>query len=227
LEALYLFRNASHAYKILGKDTKTRAEYDAKYRTIEYLNVLEEVSNDVLRPLAMGVAIPLLNLTVKTIGSFAIPFLRDAMEQGNVVFKAAMDSYDTPQSSQIAPQPDFIARTATAIKNKKYEQNIRKTNESLVKSELAIVSIRREMLETIVSERELSAAVEQQEIDEKVLLSSISVYERFVLWFIINSILLLSLHIYFCIVGRKMFFENALMRQNRFYSLVNTIISLN
>jgi len=45
-----------------------------------------------MMPLAMEVAVPLINLTVKSIGSFAMPYLRDAYEQSVAIFQAAFDN---------------------------------------------------------------------------------------------------------------------------------------
>ena len=42
-EALQIFRNASYAYQVLGKDPKTRSIYDNKGNTVSFLEAIEEV----------------------------------------------------------------------------------------------------------------------------------------------------------------------------------------
>ena len=86
VEALCIFRNASYAYQVL-KDNKSRAAYDSELRTTEYVTILEEVGSKVLKPLAVEVALPLLNYTLRGIGNFAIPFLKDTMETSNTVIQ--------------------------------------------------------------------------------------------------------------------------------------------
>jgi len=78
--ALYLFRNASYAYQVLGRDPKLRSEYDSKYLSRVYLSVLEDVGTEVLRPLAMDVAVPLINFTAQALGSLFIPVFQSTME---------------------------------------------------------------------------------------------------------------------------------------------------
>eukprot|EP01035_Chromulina_nebulosa_P021659 gene21659-28027_t len=87
IEALELFRNASYAYQILGRDNKTRKEYDSKYQTKVYLDAIEDVGNGLIIPLAMEVAVPLINMSVQAIGSIAVPLIKDTFEQSNAIFK--------------------------------------------------------------------------------------------------------------------------------------------
>jgi DnaJ-class molecular chaperone len=88
-EALSQFRNASYAYKILGKSEQTRSDYDSRYRTKQYIDTFDQLSRDVITPFAMEVAIPLINQTFRGIGAFAAPFLKDAFEQSSSIFQAA------------------------------------------------------------------------------------------------------------------------------------------
>lgn len=79
VEALYIFRNASHAYQTLGRDPKLRSEYDSKYMSRMYLSVLEGVGTEVLRPLAMDVAVPLINFTARALSSFLGPVIASSI----------------------------------------------------------------------------------------------------------------------------------------------------
>ena len=79
-----IFRNASYAYQVLGRDETIRRKYDSKYTSNDYLDALENVgtaTSDLLVPLTMEIAVPLLNMTAQAIGSFAIPFLKNAFAQ--------------------------------------------------------------------------------------------------------------------------------------------------
>ena len=107
-EALSLFRNATYAYQILGKDEKSRAAYDRKLDAQSYMDALEGVGNDFIKPLAMDIAVPLLNLTFRSVKSIAFPFLRDVFEQSSAVVMATMnaDNADTFDS--------IVARASTA-----------------------------------------------------------------------------------------------------------------
>jgi len=85
--ALYTFRNASHAYQVLGRDPKLRAEYDSKYLSRMYLSVLEDVGTEVLRPLAMDVAVPLINFTARALGSFLKPVIESSISTTSAVLE--------------------------------------------------------------------------------------------------------------------------------------------
>ena len=127
-EAIHIFRNASYAYQILGKDEKMRASYDRKIDTQAAITVLEEVGNDILKPLAMEVAVPLLNLTMRSIGSFAIPFLRDVFEQSAAVAKAAIADDEANDSFE-----DAFTRAVSAFEKTSYNQHVRRLNSDLAK----------------------------------------------------------------------------------------------
>lgn len=74
---------------MLGRDEKLRRSYDAKYVAKDYLDALESVgmaTSDLLVPLTMEIAVPLLNMTAQAIGNVAIPFLKNAFEQVSELF---------------------------------------------------------------------------------------------------------------------------------------------
>ncbi len=139
LDALYLYRNASHAYKILGKDPKRRAEYDAKYKTKRYIGLLEQVGTEVLQPLTTGVAIPLVNLTVQTISSTAVPLIQDLFEQSASALKALLDVEATMTSEQREaeenPFGSIFARTSFAFNLKRFEQAVKKREKELANTQ--------------------------------------------------------------------------------------------
>ena len=83
VQALEIFRNASHAYKVLGKDKRQREIYDAQ----DFGKAMVDVTSSVVVPLARDVALPLLNITIRGIGYFAKPIIRDVFEQTNAVYK--------------------------------------------------------------------------------------------------------------------------------------------
>lgn len=183
---MHTFRNASYAYKVLGKDRRTRAEYDSKLKSKSYFDVLEEVSNDVIAPLAMGVAVPLLNLTVQSISSFAFPFIRDAMEQSSVVLKSAFqqdnsDDLTASQNSEVDPEYahlNFVMRTSSALKKTQYEQTKRKIKENIEKNLQQQEVMEQQLEEAIVKEKELLLTLSDQKRTEAELSSRISNYAR-------------------------------------------------
>lgn len=182
---MYTFRNASYAYKVLGKDRRTRAEYDSKLKSKSYFDVLEEVSNDVIAPLAMGVAVPLLNLTVQSISSFAFPFIRDAMEQSSAVLKSAFqqDNGDdlTTQNSDVDPEfahLNFVMRTSSALKKTQYEQTKRKIKENIEKSLKQQEVLEQQVQEAIAKEKVLLSTLSEQKKTEAELSSRINNYAR-------------------------------------------------
>lgn len=124
-EALCLFRNVSYAYRVLGKDPKMRSEYDAKYKAKRYLTVLEEVGTEVLQPLTMGVALPLLNITVRSIGGVAVPLVRDALEQSSTVLRAALSVDESVKIDNI------FSRAGIALELKRNEQRLRRIKEEI------------------------------------------------------------------------------------------------
>lgn len=135
-ESIHVFRNASYAYQILGRDEKTRELYDSKLKTRIYLNVLEEVGTEVIKPLAMEVAVPLINMTVQSIGNIAIPFFRDAIEQSTAVFQAAFnEEYSDTAALNFEGLPiNAFERASIALEKKTLEQKIRSYNEKLSKT---------------------------------------------------------------------------------------------
>eukprot|EP00597_Dinobryon_sp_UTEXLB2267_P002153 CAMPEP_0170061820 /NCGR_PEP_ID=MMETSP0019_2-20121128/3254_1 /TAXON_ID=98059 /ORGANISM="Dinobryon sp., Strain UTEXLB2267" /LENGTH=405 /DNA_ID=CAMNT_0010267765 /DNA_START=914 /DNA_END=2131 /DNA_ORIENTATION=- len=186
VEALNIFRNASYAYKVLGKDRKTRLNYDSEYSSGKsYLDVLEAVSNDVIGPLAMGVAVPLINLTMQSISAFAFPFIRDAVEQSNVVFKSAFQKSSVegivPNSTDIDPEfahLDFLLRTSSALQKKQYEQSLRSLKENIEKSIRQQESLQSQLQESLNLEQYLLRTVQEQQIKGDQLTAQIRVYER-------------------------------------------------
>jgi len=120
IEALELFRNASYAYQILGRDNKTRKEYDSKYQTKVYLDAIEDVGNGLIIPLAMEVAIPLINMSVQAIGSIAVPLIKDTFEQSNAIFKGVFNNNNDET------QLNIFDRAKIALDRKVYEQQMKK-----------------------------------------------------------------------------------------------------
>lgn len=126
--ALYTFRNASHAYQILGRDRKLRNEYDSRYLSRMYLSVLEDVGTEVLRPLAMDVAVPLINFTAQALGSFLKPMFESSMSATSAVFEvwSASDvGEETGMGKQstdsLTPILNRLQRMGNVIETKNYE----------------------------------------------------------------------------------------------------------
>ena len=69
------------------KDKSTRSEYDAKYKTQQYIAALDEVTNEVVKPFATDIAIPFLNYTFQSLKDFAIPFIERSIETSAVVLE--------------------------------------------------------------------------------------------------------------------------------------------
>lgn len=153
-QALDIFRNATNAYRILTSDQK--AIIDAKYRTKQSLDVLEEIGTGVLTPIAVGIALPLLNLTFRSISSVTKPIFRDAVEQSNVVIQTAFDKNGSPY--------DIVTRTAHAWELKRTEQSIARMRDSVNYNDVGIE----------VAEKELVSCAEK----EKVLLGELSRAEK-------------------------------------------------
>ena len=89
-----MFRNASHAYNILGRDKRRRAEYDATLLSRDYKSAWGEFTNDFVQPFARGVVIPLLNYTLRSIEYVAIPLARMAINQTQQFLKRKLSSSD-------------------------------------------------------------------------------------------------------------------------------------
>ena len=153
-ESIHIFRNASYAYQILGRDEKTRELYDAKLKTRIYLSVLEEVGTEVIKPLAMDVAVPLINMTVQSIGNIAIPFFRDAIEQSTTVFQAAFnEEYSDTIALNIDGLPiNAFERAGIALEKKTLEQKIRSHNEKLTKTVAAIDETTQQLQKQLIIE---------------------------------------------------------------------------
>eukprot|EP01041_Mallomonas_annulata_P001602 gene1602-3094_t len=132
--ALEIFRNASYAYKILGKDPKLRREYDSSLQTKQFVEVMREVGSEIVYPLTMDVAVPLINMTFKSIGAVAIPFFRDAFEQSSAIFSAATKEIETGDDESGF---DYISKAAqNAVQARQYvgaKQNVRRAQEQLDK----------------------------------------------------------------------------------------------
>lgn len=167
-EALCEFRNASYAYKVLGRSEKTRSDYDSKYRTKLYIESMDQLSRDVIAPFAMDVAMPLLNMTVRGIGSFAVPFFKDAFQQSSALFQAAF----TPDESMVDEDEEFtgfeaITRAATAAMKANLEQRIRRTKDSIDSTSSRLINTGTQLREAVEKETEiLEALVELKRVDE-------------------------------------------------------------
>ena len=177
-EALSLFRNASYAYKILGRDEKTRAEYDAKYRTLMYIDVASQLGRDVFKPLAMEVAMPLINMTMRGISRLAVPFFKDAYEQSSAVYQATFDeSGDVDEAS--GSLLDVFERAASAAARKSMEQRIRRTKEGIESTANRLEATSTQMFEADDEEQSLrSSIVELKAIatKDKGVLDTITTY---------------------------------------------------
>lgn len=174
IEALAIFRNASRAYQILGRDEKTRLEYDSKYNTRLYLAnigvVLEEVGTEVIKPLAMDVAVPLINMTMQSIGSFAFPFFKDAFEQSSAVFQAAFGSSDDSNNVGISSLDSLstLNKASLALEKKTYEQKIRQLTEKLSKTNDILASTYDQVANAIAIETKLEDEIKIVETNNSV-----------------------------------------------------------
>ena len=155
-EALSDFRNASYAYKVLGRSEQTRSEYDSRYRTRQYIDSIDQLSRDVIAPFAMDVAMPLIDLTVRGIGSFAVPFLKDAYEQSSSVFRAAFQTDDLLIDEDREPTGfEAITRAANAAMRTGLEQRIRRTKDSIGSTTVRLETTVTQLEEAIVKENKL------------------------------------------------------------------------
>jgi DnaJ-class molecular chaperone len=124
IEALSLFRNATYAYQILGKDDESRAKYDRRIDAQSYMDALEGVGSAI----AMEVAVPLLNLTFQSMKTIAIPFFRDFFEQSSAVVMATMSAENSDTFEDIVSRAS-TAREKAAINQKL--RNLQKTKQKL------------------------------------------------------------------------------------------------
>ena len=151
-----------------------------------YRNVLEEVGNDVIKPLAFGVALPLINLTFQSIGSFAVPFLKNAYEQSEVVLKAVLDNEDNDGNN------DILSRTSSALQSKQYEQTIRKLDQNINKGKSSIINLNIQLEETSVKSKKLSSSMVDFTAIETKIKELIDKYERYLITIFLDA----SLHFY-------------------------------
>eukprot|EP01040_Poterioochromonas_malhamensis_P010611 gene10611-11553_t len=158
LDALYLYRNASHAYKILGKDPKRRAEYDAKYKTKRYIGLLEQVGTEVLQPLTTGVAIPLVNLTVQTISSTAVPLIQDLFEQSASALK---ENLTHVTETQTVTQQQIFQLQQTQNDQISYYDNIQSL--SVIK-EQQLFNASEEVLQLEMTSAQLDRSIAQRDV---------------------------------------------------------------
>lgn len=126
-EALELFRNASYAYKILGKDTTTRSNYDYTLGAEKFATALSEVGSDVVIPLARDVALPLINMTVRGISSIAKTLGRDIYEQS----KSVIEAVSSKEISNVEQISDLQQRVLGAWSKTRSEQQIRSITERI------------------------------------------------------------------------------------------------
>lgn len=160
-EALSDFRNASHAYKILGRSEQTRSEYDSRFRTKFYLDTMDQLSREVIAPFAMDVAIPLIDMTVRGIGNFALPFFQDAYEQSSSGFRAAFQNDESLTDADIeATGFEAITRAANAAMRTGLEQRIRRTRDSIGSTSDRLESLSTQLKEAKEKESSLLKALE-------------------------------------------------------------------
>ena len=151
VEALAKFRNATYAYQVLGRDEKARAMYDRKIDTQTYLTVLEEVGTDIIVPLAREVAVPLLNFTLNSISSFAMPILRDVFEQSAAV--AQMFTFGDDED----PFETRMSRALDAFEKTSYDQNMRKLQAQLQQFDATLESTKTRFRDAERAERDAIA----------------------------------------------------------------------
>jgi curved DNA-binding protein CbpA len=89
-EALEIYRNASYAYQILGKDERTRAKYDRDGSAMLMVEGLVDLSS-IFMPLATEVAVPLVKAGVAGVSKVALPFLSDMIEQTSVAVSTLLE----------------------------------------------------------------------------------------------------------------------------------------
>lgn len=169
-EALELFRNASHAYKILGKDQKFRSNYDYVLNAENFANALSEVGSDIVFPLAREVAVPLLNVTVRGIGQIATPFVRNLIEQS----KSAIDA----ATKLTRDDEDVTKNIFEAIAKTRSAQNLRKLTENIEKADSKITDALEELenaVEKQVALKQKSADLSARLVDDNI--TAISSYK--------------------------------------------------
>lgn len=155
VEALAKFRNATYAYQVLGRDEKSRAMYDRKIDTQTYLTVLEGVGTDIIVPLAREVAVPLINFTLNSITSFAMPILRDVFEQSAAVAQMFTSEIDDEDSFE-----ERMSRALDAFEKTSYDQSMRKLQAQIQKFDETLESTKKRFRDAERAERE---AIESRE----------------------------------------------------------------
>lgn len=104
------------------------------------------MSSGVLEPLAVGVALPLLNFTLRSIGRVALPMLQDTFEQSAVFLKTVLD---LESQSMIADDDDIMQRTAQALERTRVTQRLRRMTESKLNLDL----LKQRQLDKLTSEQ--------------------------------------------------------------------------
>lgn len=125
--ALATFRNATYAYQILGKDEKARLAYNRKLDAQSYMNALEDVGNDIIKPLAMDVAVPIFQMVTYSVGKFAFPLIRDVFEQSSAVVKATISAENSDTFD------DIVYKASMAREKIANDQKIRKLENKISK----------------------------------------------------------------------------------------------
>ena len=122
--------------------------------------MFEEVSNDIIKPLTFDVAIPLINITIQSIGSLAVPLFREAFEQSSIILKA-VSTVETVEED--GTQADVISRAMQAIDKARYEQKLKRLNENLLQSNRQMESSKAELPKTISEQSNLMNAYSELE----------------------------------------------------------------
>jgi hypothetical protein len=145
IESLAVFRNASHAYKIL-KDPKKRKEYDAKYKTEQFLENLEDVTEDIVKPFAQNVAIPFLNYTYQTVKRYGVPLVKEVYETSIIVAEEVVAAANDPSkgskrgsydlSDVASSSADFLTRTSYIVSTKRLKQSLQKLDKAIIDAEV-------------------------------------------------------------------------------------------
>lgn len=179
-EALCEFRNASYAYKVLGRSEKTRSDYDSKYRTKQYIESMDQLSNNVI-PFAIDVAMPLIDLTVRGIGSFAVPFFKDAFEQSSALFHAAFtaDEFMIDEDEELTGF-EAITRAANAAMRTGLEQRIRRTRDGIVSTTDRLNTTSVQLKEAMEKESEMVDKLEELKRTDEEDQDSLKTVTRFV-----------------------------------------------
>jgi len=144
-------------------------------KTKVFVDLLEEVGTEIMMPLAMEVAVPLINLTVKSIGSFAMPYLRDAYEQSVAIFQAAFDNDKNEQKITIDEENEdneddfgldyFSKATKNAIAARDLigtEQKIRRLTEQLDKIASDKIKVSKQIEEAMIQQDRIEIEVQEK-----------------------------------------------------------------